>query len=217
MTDIPILPKDEDDLLAAEYVIGVLDLADRTAAETRLRNDPLFLARVQDWEAQFADLNDGYAEVPAPNLLPQIEARLFPMPPRRSLWGSVLTWGATATAALALAAYLVLTPPDPSFVATLVADAGDLRYEAVITDGQLTITRVSGSGADPARSHELWLIAGDNPPVSLGVLPDDREVIALPGVSSGEILAITEEQAGGSPDGKPHGPILAAGALVAAT
>ena len=217
MTDTPIPPDDDDDLLAAEYVMGLLDLEDRTAAEARLRNDPAFLARVQDWEAQLAGLNDHYDEVPAPNLLPQIEARLFPTPPRRSLWASVLTWGATATAAVALAAYLILTPPDPNLVATLVADAGDLRYEAVITDGQLTITRVAGTGADPGRSHELWIIAGDNPPVSLGVLPDDREVIALPGASPGEILAITEEQPGGSPDGKPHGPILASGALVAAT
>ena len=93
----------------------------------------------------------------------------------------------------------------------------DLRYEAVITQDKLTITRVSGPAAAPDRSHELWIIAGDNPPVSLGVLPDDQGVISLPGAGPGEVLAITEEQAGGSPDGKPHGPIVAAGTLSAST
>ena len=213
MTDIPIPPKDEDDILAAEYVVGLLNLADRAAVEIRLRNDPAFLARVAQWENHFAGLNDGYDETPAPNLLPQIEARLFPTPPRRNLLDRLLIWGAAATAALAMVAYLAFTPPAPSFVATLTADAGNLRYEAVITDGQLTITRVSGSGADATHSHELWIIAGDNPPVSLGILPDDQKVISLPGASPGEVLAITEEQPGGSPDGAPHGPIVASGAL----
>ena len=46
MTDIPILPQDEDNLLAAEYVMGLLDLAERTAVEIRLRNDTAFAATV---------------------------------------------------------------------------------------------------------------------------------------------------------------------------
>ena len=214
MTIIPPLPKnDEDDLLAAEYVSGLLDLAERSAVEIRLRNDPVFLARIDLWQSHFAGLNDGYAEAPAPNLLPQIEARLFPTPPRHTILDRFLVWATAAAAALAMVTYLALTPPAPDLVATLTTDAGALRFEAVITDGQLTITRVAGPEADAAHSHELWIIAGENPPVSLGVLPDDQEVISLPGAASGAVLAVTEEQAGGSPDGKPHGPILAKGAL----
>ena len=216
MTGSPLLPRDDDDdLLAAEYVTGLLDLPARISVQTRLRNDPAFALRVEGWEANFAALNDSYAEAPAPDLLPQIEARLFPTPARRSPFQGLLGWAATAMAAVAVVAYLALTPIAPSFTATLTADAGNLRYEAVIVQDRLTITRVSGDGAASDRSHELWLIVGDNPPVSLGLLPDDQEVISLPGVAPGVTLAVSEEQAGGSPDGVPHGPIIALGVLVA--
>jgi anti-sigma-K factor RskA len=215
MTDTPFRPDEEDDLLAAEYVSGLLDLAERTAVETRARNDAVFAARITDWENRLSDLNEDYAPVPAPNLMPQIEARLFPTAPKRSLLSNLWAWGATAAAALAVVAYLALTPAAPDFTATLQAENG-LRYEAVITGGQLTITRVSGDAPDAAHAHELWIIAGDNPPVSLGVIPGERETISLPGVAEGEVLAITVEQAGGSPTGQPTTTPIAVGKLTSA-
>ena len=216
MTDLPIRPEDEDDVLAAEYVTGLLDIAERAAAESRLRNDPAFAAMISTWETRLSGLNDDYAEMPAPNLLPQIEARLFPQAPKRSLIANFWAWGTAAAAAIAVVGYLVLTPAQPSFTATLTADAGNLRYDAVITQDHLTITRISGQSADATHALELWIIAGDNPPVSLGVIPGDSETILLPNVAAGQVLAITQEQSGGSPDGKPHGPIVAKGALVSA-
>lgn len=216
MTDLPFLPGDEDDLLAAEYVMGVLELEERSAVETRLRNDTEFAARVTVWENHFAGLNDDYPEVAAPDLMPLIEARLFPQAPRRSLLGTIWSWGAAAAVAVAVMAYLALTPPSPSFVATLTADAGTLRYEAVVTADRLTITRVAGEAADANHSHELWLIAGDNPPVSLGIIPGDSQTISLPGLSAGEVLAITVEPLGGSPTGQPTTTPVAVGALTAA-
>ena len=73
------LPED-DDLMAAEYVLGTLSLEERAGAETRLRRDPDFARAVYDWEGRLSDLNAAYAEVPAPDLMPKIEARLFPRP-----------------------------------------------------------------------------------------------------------------------------------------
>lgn len=219
MTDLPPLPpEDDDDLLAAEYVIGLLPRADRAAFDARLRRDTALALRVADWEDRLSGLNDDYPEVAAPNLLPQIEARLFPQvaAARRRWLSNFWTMGAAITAALALVAYLALTPPAPSFTATLIADSSPLKYEAVITQDRLTLTRVAGSAADAAHAHELWLIAGDNPPVSLGVILGDSETITLPGLAAGQTLAVTLEQSGGSPDGKPHGPIVAAGKLTAA-
>ena len=217
MTDTPILPPDDDDdLLAAEYVMGLLDRAERASVEARLRRDATLSLRVADWEDRLSGLNEDYAEVPAPNLLPQIEARLFPQAPKRSLFGNLWAWGGAITAALALIAYLTLTPAAPSYTAILTADAGGLKYEATITQDRLTLTRVSGTDADTSHSYELWVIAGDNPPVSLGVIPGSAETITRPGLAEGQTLAITLEQSGGSPDGKPHGPIVAAGKLIAA-
>ncbi len=219
MTDQPILPPDEDDdLLAAEYVLGLLDREERALVEARLRRDATLMLRVEDWEERLSGLNDDYAEVAAPNLMPQIEARLFPQAPvaRRSLFGNLWAWGSAATAAVALVAYLALTPAAPSYTAILTADAGGLKYEATISQDTLTLTRVSGTDADPTHSYELWVIAGDNPPVSLGVVPGNAQTITRPGLAEGQTLAITLEQSGGSPDGKPHGPIVAAGKLIAA-
>jgi anti-sigma-K factor RskA len=215
MTENPILPRDEHDLLAAEYVLGVLDLSERTAAETRLRNDPAFAQRVASWENHFSGLNDEYALAPAPDLMPQIEARLFPQTPKRSVFGNLWAWGAAASAAVAVVAYLALTPPSPSLTATLAADASPLRFEAVVTQDRLTITRVAGDAAGSTVAQELWIIVGDNPPVSLGLIDQAQEVISLPGVAAGALLAVSQEPPGGSPTGQPTGPILVTGVLTA--
>ena len=203
----------DDDLLAAEYVMGLLDLEQRTLAQTRLRNDPRFAGRVAAWEQRLSGLNDSYDDAPAPNLLPQIEARLFPAAAKPHWLNRILTWGSAATAAVAVVAYLALTPPTPDFVATLAAQGSAQTFTAVVTNNRLTVTRVAGTAADPATVHELWIIAGDNPPVSLGVIPGDSTTLSLPGVAAGAVLAVSVEQPGGSPDGVPHGPIIALGPL----
>ena len=216
MSELPPLPPDDDDdLLAAEYVTGLLDLAQRNAANARLARDPVLAARVADWETRLSGLNDDYAEVAAPNLLPQIEARLFPPAAKPGWFANLWAWGAAATAAVALIAYLALTPVAPSFTATLVADNFGLKYEAVVTRDKLTITRVAGAAPDASHSYELWIIAGDNPPRSLGVIPADGETLTLPGVAAGQTLAISLEPLGGSPTGSPT-TVLIAGKLISA-
>ncbi|MFX7858309.1 anti-sigma factor, partial [Acinetobacter baumannii] len=62
---------------------------------------------------------------------------------------------------------------------------------------------------DPAHSAELWIIAADGVPHSLGVLPPghartvaiDRQQAAR--FVPGSKLVVTREQLGGSPDGTP--------------
>ena len=77
----------EDRDIAGEYVLGTLPDADRIAFSARLKTDPALQSLVADWEARLADLNDDYAPAEAPDLLPAIEARLFPKPARRwPLW-----------------------------------------------------------------------------------------------------------------------------------
>jgi anti-sigma-K factor RskA len=98
----------------------------------------------------------------------------------------------------------------------LSIDQSALQYTAVITSGRLTITRVAGEVPDAAHTHELWIIVGNDPPVSLGVIPASGETISLPGAAVGAVLAVTLEPPGGSPTGKPTGPIIAKGALAKA-
>lgn len=213
----PLTPKDEDaDLLAAEYVLGVLDLVERAGAEVLLKNDTQFAARVADWEGRLAGLNDGYAAAALPDLMAKIEARLFAQAPKRRWFADLRLWGGVAAAAVAVVVYLAVTPPKPELTATLSADQGALQFAAVITQNHLTITRIAGDVADAAHSHQLWIIVGANPPVSLGVIPAEGETISLPGAVAGAILAVSLEQPGGSPTGQPTGPIVAKGALVKA-
>ncbi len=63
----------------------------------------------------------------------------------------------------------------------------------------------------------MWLIAGDDAPVSLGVLPDGPVRLAIaPDLRprlAGATLAISDEPPGGSPTGQPSGAVLATGPL----
>lgn len=206
---------EDDDFLAAEYVLGVLDLAERSAAETRLKRDAGFAARVNAWQNRLSDLNGDYAEAPAPNLLPQIEARLFPQPaPAQRRWfGTLMGLAFSTIAALGLIAFFALQSPDPSLIASLTAESSGLRFDASIAGTELTLTRISGESAASGKDYELWIIEPDKAPVSLGVLTADSVIIAAPAAKPGYILAITLEPKGGAPEGKPTGHIVAAGPL----
>lgn len=199
---------EDDDLLAAEFVLGTLPLEDRVRAERRLR-DPAFAEAVLSWESRLSGLNESYDMAPAPDLLPKIEARLFPKPaPRWQGWG---IWGTSLASALALVVYLAITPAQPDFTATIAAEDG-LTYDASLTDGQLRVVLAGGALAGAGQAHELWLIVGDAAPVSLGLLGQET-VIALADAPEGAVLAVSLEPEGGSPTGQPTGPVLALGTL----
>lgn len=209
MTDTPLTQDEADDALAAEYVLGVLDLAERTAAEARIRKDPGFAARVAEWEARLSDLNDDYAETPAPDLLPRIEARLFPTAPRPGRL-SVGRWlsGVMAAALLVAVSIAILVPPRPALVATLATADNRLVYEVRSFGDTLRITRVAGVPAVAGQVHELWVIAPGAAPVSLGLLQEEVLVVDYPGPLPGWRMAVSVEPEGGSPTGAPTGPVI---------
>jgi anti-sigma-K factor RskA len=221
MTDLVALPPDEEaDALAAEYVLGVLDLAERTRAEARAKADAGFAARIAAWEVRLAPLNDDFAEVRAPNLLPKIEARLFPKPEKPKLrhrfsWGFL--GGVLTAGVLALGMMLANDPvrEGPVLTATLAADAAPLAFAASfdVESGQLQLSRTAGTGAETGKDLELWLIAGDGPPVSLGLVRTAELTLDAPGLLPGQTLAISLEPVGGSPTGAPTGPVLVTGVL----
>jgi anti-sigma-K factor RskA len=217
-----LTPREEDIALAGEYVLGVLDLSARAAVEQRLRSDAAFAALVAEWERDFSAMNESFAAHPVPDLMPQIEARLFgkAAPPARRGLGSLWRFlaGVVAAGAVAVAVLVLLppsVPPAPDLTATLAADGQPLSFTAS-WDGEtreLLVRRTAGDAAAAGQVHELWVIAGDQPPVSLGLLDTAELRRALDVLPQGAVLAVSLEPAGGSTTGAPTGPVLVTGVV----
>ena len=199
-----------DEMLAAEYVLGTLLLAERLAAERRARDDAGFAALIAAWEARLAPLNDDYEEMPAPNLLPAIEARLFGIAPVhrpfRQRWTSLLG-GAGAAALILVGVFLVSNthaPQGPQLVATLAAQGQPLVFTARYDEATQTLHLTRTSGPAPAAGHDyqLWTIGKDGVPVPQ-TLASATEVSQKLPLAPGTTLAISLEPSGGSPNGKP--------------
>jgi anti-sigma-K factor RskA len=209
MTDAPLTRREEDDALAAEYVLGVLALRDRQSVEARMKADPGFARLVAAWETRLSPLNDGYDPAPAPNLLPRIEARLFSRP-GHSVSSTLLRWlsGLAVAASLVIVLVATLTPPQQVLVAQLATEDARLSYEVRSFGDNLQVTRVTGGPADAGQVHELWLIAPNAAPVSLGLLEAETLTVRYPVPPAGWTLAVSVEPAGGSPTGAPTGPVI---------
>ena len=73
----PTSARPAGDTLAAELALGVLDAAERDAAEARAAADPAFAAEAAAWSARLHPLSEQAAEVePGPALWGRIEAAL---------------------------------------------------------------------------------------------------------------------------------------------
>ena len=108
MNDIaPGLPPiDDDDLLAGEYVLGVLDVDARRTAQRRIEADHQFAARVARWDAHFSPwLLRVDAVEPGAHVWPRIRTTLgwsAVEGTRKGLWDNAAFWrGTTALAGAA--------------------------------------------------------------------------------------------------------------------
>jgi len=113
-------------------------------------------------------------------------------------------------------------PPSAQYVALLQQNGGSPAFILTVDAATKNFTvRKVGGDAEPGKSFELWLISDKLPqPRSLGVI-GGAEFTARPVLSSydaGTInsatYAVTVEQAGGSPDGKPHSTPVYVGKLI---
>ena len=221
--------RDEDSLLVAEYVLGLLPEAERDALRARLRAEPALRSDFAFWRSRLASLDAGFAETAAPAAVwPRLEQRLFTGQARAGWWNSLALWrsvaaGALAVAAIAVAFNLTVPRPDPrafaaELVAALHAEGSNVSFVALYNSGsgELRITPLSGD--QPAdRDYELWAIEGEAAPKSMGVIAANarNDVKIAPDIlvdfGEGTTLAVTLEQKGGSPTGAPQGDIVALG------
>jgi anti-sigma-K factor RskA len=225
-----------DSILVAEYVLGLLDAEEHERVARRIAAEPALAAELQFWQSRLSSLDADFAETPAPGrVLERVEARLFAEPAAAtrasSWWDNLAIWRGLAAGSLAVAVAAVgfaLVRPQPldpealatELVAALQAQEGSgVEFVALYNagTGEVRLTALSGEPV-PDRDYELWFIRGDEPAVSMGVIPvDQRTEIELgpeaqEKFEAGTVLAVTLEQTGGSPTGAPQGPIVAAGA-----
>lgn len=222
--------EDDLDMLAGEYVLGVLPPDERLAVKRRLLDHPELAQRVAAWEARLAPLSEDLPPVmPRPQVWQQIRRTITASQREASpsWWNRITVWRLWATgasaAALALLGFILLMPGEgPQLVAVLNDGSGQPRW-VVRASAQARSLATRPLAAPPPASQvpELWLLpAGGQPPVSLGVLDatgSQRRVFAAPAqgeLQAGDMLAVSLEPAGGSPSGQPTGPVVSTGTLL---
>jgi anti-sigma-K factor RskA len=220
-----------DATLAAEYVLGTLGPEEAEAARLRLETDAAFAAEVAFWErrlmplallapavappaARWARIEDstgglGRRGGPAAVVVPRAANE------NRLAWWRASTFAGLAVAA-GLAAFIALRPPGPRPILAVLTPYGTPTPVLVAVagpNGAITL-RPTGAISVPAdRDLELWaLSAGAKAPAPLGVIPPSGKTVP-PGVAEGTVLLVSLEPKGGSPTGKPTGPVLYGGTL----
>jgi anti-sigma-K factor RskA len=230
--DRTIIQEEGDKLVAAEYVLGVLSLADRRQAQQRLTHDQAFAEEVAFWEERLGAFADAVVPVAPPERAWTRLARAIrapdPSTARESLWQSLIFWRSFAIGSAALAAasigaltFIEISPaPRAPMLATLGASSGQPTFVAAINAGGTNLLVVPAAllTSDP-RAMELWLIPAGDKPHSLGLIEPGRPVrLDVPRdlvarIGADAALAVSMEPPGGSPTGQPTGPVIASGKL----
>lgn len=210
--------------LASDYVIGLMAPAARRHFERLLIDDPALREEVAQWQLTLASLGESLPEAPVPPhvwraIVARIEpARLHvPAPrPNRRRWQLAAL---AASLVLALGLGLLLKPESPRYGATLASAGAAPALQVRTYRDHMRLEPLQLAGMANDRSLELWAIAADGVPVSLGLVPtlghgdvplDARQRALLGGSVT---LAVSLEPKGGSPSGKPTGAILYTGVL----
>ena len=215
---------DDPDMTAAELALGLLEGEERAAALRRVLADPAFAREVEDWRLRLGGLFDDYREVAAPESVAARLAAPTGGAPRKT-WPILALAGALAAAV----ALFVVTRPGPvplpipvaqphrMMAASLMMTDKSASVPAMIdmTTGEMSIPHADM--APSGKSAQLWMIGGDGVPKPMGLLaaegtsrmtltPDQRREL-----TDGIMLAVSVEPIGGSPTGKPTGPVVASG------
>lgn len=229
---------------AGEYVLGTLDAAARARFEQTLLADRGLQAEVYAWQDRLLGLALKIAPVePSAGVWPSIERRMVdaavvsptalagkPEAANDSFWHRLRRWplgGGLAIAASLLLATIVLLRTaapsnEPRYLAVLQSPADQSAGWVVEATAGGTVRLVPIAGTTPVPSGKVlqfWTKAeGAAGPTSLGLvnagqvveLPSSR----LPTLEARQLFELTLEPEGGSPIGRPTGPILFVGKSV---
>jgi anti-sigma-K factor RskA len=224
------------DALAAQYVAGTLRGRARARFEALLPSHPALQAAVRDWQARLMPLTGVLpAETPPPRVWQRIEQQLWPKAAPAAapaalnvqrLWQRLALWrglaGFATVAALGLGLLLANPQPtQPPVVVVLQSTGGDPAVAGNVVasfsgDGRAVVARpLTPVALNQDRVLELWWARAEGPPTSLGLIRSNGTTVLsrgqLPGGLRGsgiDHMAVSVEPPGGSPTGKPTGPVV---------
>jgi anti-sigma-K factor RskA len=228
-------PRDpnEDLLLAGEYVLGVLDGAERDAFERRVSREAALREQVSYWQERFADLDrDVTAKDVPPALWTRIEAALGGVQNAAEagpgfaerLWSSLGFWrgasfaGAAASLLLAISLGLLAgrATPQPQIVAVMLTPDGVPGAIAEVNyDGSIKVIPIRDFDVPKGKTLQVWTLWDkEKGPISVGLIERTRQAFFhrsdLPRGQQ-QLYEITLEPEGGSPTNRPTGPVLVKG------
>lgn len=225
--------------LASDYVLGLMPEGEMRLFEELIQRDPDLARHVGglrdsllplDLSAAPRDLSEGFADSTRALLQtdvadgPAAPVPSEPRPPRPANIARAPFGRMTGLAAAALVGIAVgfgaggLRPlPEPQVVAVLLDDQG--VPQAVVEDygnDTATVRFVAQIDVPADRSLQVWTLpTPEIGATSLGVLdrtaPTRLTFDDLPGPMAQQLYEVTLEPAGGSPTGRPTGPIIGKG------
>ncbi|QTD56295.1 anti-sigma factor [Parasphingorhabdus cellanae] len=228
-------PLTDDEALAAELVLGLLDGDDKAVALRKQLADPAFAKAVDDWNRRVDPLFQEFQEAePAPAVWAGIERRLdseslsgasdgIVVQMKRWRTGAIVSGALAACLALAIivSPASLMSPSEPQSVAVaqLTGDIEGLVL-AVSYNPETAEMRVDVNGMPETETEpELWIVDNDGVPRSLGqigrqgisemtVPRDHRELL-----NSAATLELSMEPPSDVPHAKPTGEPVATGKI----
>ncbi|HET9106737.1 MAG TPA: anti-sigma factor [Steroidobacteraceae bacterium] len=231
------------DLRYAEYVLGVLDAQGRDQVEREMAESEAAAAAVERWRRRLLPLAQEIPpESPPAHLWQRIRGELQLVAPgapeqgaRPGVWESLRFWhrfslvtGALLAAACVAIVALVLrrpaAPPIPYMASTITESGGRVGWTATmdIAKARMIVVPAAPQGVRAGRSPELWLIPHGGKPIAVGVISATSPITIrlapalLAELGPTAVLAVSVEPRGGSPTGRPTGPVIGQGSIGAA-
>lgn len=230
---------EELDMLAAEFALGTAQGGDLARAEALMESADDFRARVAHWRGHFLALDDTAEKIapPAP-MWDAIDAAVASAPQQRALkensrkrpdkqaaWTSLMFWRSFGLASafasvllgIGLMSLIARGPESPTYVAVL--NTGEGRAAAVVNayaNGTVELIPLEQIQVPDNRIIEVWTLQNrEQGPVSIGRLNQARrlklDLKNLQRPDANHLFELTLEPQGGSPTGKPTGPVLMKG------
>lgn len=236
-------PRAQDALAAGEYVLGVMEGAERAAFEARLGAEPALARLVAAERDRFLALDltaDGpppnetvWARIeaglaaPAANVVPFVRpARAEPRAERgdamaggldrRAFWRGAAAAGLLGFVAVGAVAFGLRAQPPRLVVVLLNERAEPVSIVEALDDRRIRVVPLKAIEVPAGRTLQVWTLPDPaTGPVSMGLLETVRATLlegpTLPAPRANQLYEITLEPAGGSPTGRPTGPIIGKG------